>query len=140
MRSPVDGHWYTHDDSRCNRMNASELKTSAAYVLFYIRRPAGLKECVFLFFAFFLLFVCYLCSNPPSYLQRAPFMMCLYPRALVPLLLARAPLRVQPRPRQRTSTRTATATATRTATPAPVQAQVLEREARAKARLSTAHQ
>ena len=32
------GHWYTFDDSHVSRMEASGVRTSAAYVLFYRRR------------------------------------------------------------------------------------------------------
>jgi ubiquitin carboxyl-terminal hydrolase 4/11/15 len=33
-----DGLWYCHDDSRVQKVNVSEIKSSSAYVLFYSRR------------------------------------------------------------------------------------------------------
>jgi len=34
----VDGKWYLHDDSSVREVDPSQIKSSSAYVLFYVRR------------------------------------------------------------------------------------------------------
>lgn len=38
VRNLTSGKWFNHDDSRVSPANVSEIKSDAAYVLFYVRR------------------------------------------------------------------------------------------------------